>query len=137
MTRTLLLCSLIAFCLLFSRAEVQNTLDGHRVGNEAGNRFLVLDGMLHRIPNDATFANLFKDWEVETGSWVNTISIGESIDDGAFLFQSEDKSDTIYLLNRGKKRPILSFDKYGFNKGKVLVVPAAAVNAVPLGDSLQ
>jgi len=107
--------------------------------------YLIDQGLRRKIPNPTTMNNLFQDWSsiVETAD-TDTIRLSFEIDDGAVLFENDEEAKvngfrTVYLIDRGTKRPIRSkeiFAKYNFNAKAVQTFPKLLVDSIETGDAL-
>jgi len=107
--------------------------DGTRVNDDSsGIVYLAIDGMLRRIPDPATYDNLFV-----AGASVGHVGslppdiypIGPMITIGAYLAQ--DGAGKVYLMVDGVKRWIVSpaaAARFSFDLGKVQSVPAATLD---------
>jgi hypothetical protein len=101
------------------------------------------DGYRRLVPFPSTFINLFTDSaltkDLEVSDMVQDIAEGPALDDGAILIRGI-SSESIYLLDQGKKRFIAGqdvMDKYGFNKDCVVLVQQILINAIPTGDDWE
>src|SRR5436305_6451340 len=98
------------------------------------------NGYRRLVPFPLTFMNLFQDHAVFQGvlvaEGVADMAEGPALDDGAILVRGMCSED-IYLMDKGKKRPISSasiMDKYGFDEASVVVVPQILVDSIPMGE---
>ncbi|WP_412024307.1 hypothetical protein [Burkholderia cepacia] len=116
--------------------------DGIRVrSHQSTNLYLVVNGVLHYIPNPDTYFNLFPSWE---GIFIDdylTTHIPKSIplSVGASLIRG-DSSPLRYLLTNGEKRAIpddIIFKKFDFDPSKVKVIPDSVVESLPTGEDID
>src|SRR5947209_17703808 len=97
-------------------------------------------GYRRMVPFPLTFMNLFQDHAVFQGvlvaEGVADMAEGLDLDDGAILVRGMFSED-IYLMDKGRKRPITSasiMDKYGFDEASVVGVRQILVDSAPMGE---
>ena len=104
----------------------------------SGYIYLVEGGVLHWIPDMATYTNLFKDITAHRDEVnLDRIDKGEDFSPGAILGRDE-TTGNIYLISNNKKRFIVDMDvyrKYGF--GNYTNMAPVALNAIPDGDPIR
>ncbi|WP_147263441.1 hypothetical protein [Roseimicrobium gellanilyticum] len=107
---------------------------------EQGAVFLIDTGFKRLIGTPQIFNRLFADWKtIDLQSELDSIPNGPPLSDGAVLVSAEG-GDKIYLVDRGVRRLIGSdelFEKYGFNRKKIAVVPPLVLESVPAGRPLS
>jgi hypothetical protein len=98
------------------------------------------NGYRRLVPFPSTFISLFKDSTLDQdlldADMVAEMAEGPPLDEGAILIRGI-SSESIYLIDQGKKRSIASQEvmgKYGFNEDCVIVVPQILINSIPTGD---
>jgi hypothetical protein len=116
-------------------------LNGRRIKHpDKGAVFLVDTGFKRLITTPQIYNRLFVDWKsIEPVQDVESIPNGPPLSDGAVLVSAEG-GDKLYLVDRGVRRLIGSdelFEKYGFNRKKVAVVPPLVLESVPAGRPLS
>jgi hypothetical protein len=116
-------------------------LNGRRIKHpDKGAVFLVDTGFKRLITTPQIYNRLFVDWKsIEPVEDIESIPNGPPLSDGAVLVSAEG-GDKLYLVDRGVRRLIGSddlFEKYGFNRKKVAVVPPLVLESVPAGRPLS
>jgi hypothetical protein len=116
-------------------------LNGRRIKHpDKGAVFLVDTGFKRLITTPQIYNRLFVDWKsIEPVQDIESIPNGPPLSDGAVLVSAEG-GDKLYLVDRGVRRLIGSdelFEKYGFNRKKVAVVPPLVLESVPAGRPLS
>lgn len=124
-----------------SAAVPRNDLNGRRVKHpEQGAVFLIDSGFKRLITTPQIFNRLFTDWKsIEALTDLDSIPNGPPLSEGAVLVSAEG-GDKIYLVDRGVRRLVGSdplFEKYGFNRKKIAVVPPLVLESVPAGRPLS
>lgn len=122
-------------------AAPRTDLNGRRVKHpEQGAVFLIDTGFKRLITTPQLFNRLFTDWKsIEPLADLESVPNGPPLSDGAVLVTAEG-GDKIYLVDRGVRRLIGSdqvFEKYGFNRKKIAVVPPLVLESVPAGRPLS
>jgi hypothetical protein len=120
-------------------------LAGLKVRTSGATAIYLIDGNGYRrlIPFPSTFINLFNDSALDEAllktDMVADIAEGPALDDGAVLIRAV-SSESLYLMDKGKKRPIAGqrvMDKYGFCEAYVVSVPQIVIDAIPTGDAWE
>ena len=116
-------------------------LAGHLIQADGAVYLVEGDGTCRWIPDPQTLSNLFTT--VVVGSvWVcipavnniNDIDRGPDITSGAIL-ASPDMAQ-VYLIDNGHKRLITNFEKFHFDRERVVLVPDIALSYVPSGPNM-
>ena len=101
--------------------------------------YLVLDGKRYRIPDEATYANLFRDRSrIETID-LSAIPVGGTLSGYAKLARSAD-APAVYLLTNDRKHWITSpqaMDHYNFDWNKIAILPRPVLDSQPRGGDLS
>lgn len=118
----------------------RNDLNGRRIKHpEKGAVYLIDTGFKRLITTPQIYNRLFTEWKsIEPMGDLEVIPNGPPLSDGAVLVSTEG-GDKVYLVDRGVRRLIGSdqvFEKYGFNRKKVAVVPPLVLESVPAGRPL-
>lgn len=116
-------------------------LNGRRIKHpDKGAVFLVDTGFKRLVTTPQIYNRLFVDWNsIAPMADLESIPNGPPLSDGAVLVSAEG-GDKLYLVDRGVRRLIGSdelFEKYGFNRKKVAVVPPLVLESVPAGRPLS
>ncbi|QIF00117.1 hypothetical protein [Roseimicrobium sp. ORNL1] len=116
-------------------------LNGRRIKHpDKGAVFLVDTGFKRLVSTPQIYNRLFVDWKsIEPVKDIESIPNGPPLSDGAVLVFAEG-GDKLYLVDRGVRRLIGSdelFEKYGFSRKKVAVVPPLVLESVPAGRPLS
>jgi hypothetical protein len=116
-------------------------LNGRRIKHpDKGAVFLVDTGFKRLVSTPQIYNRLFVDWKsIEPVQDIESIPNGPPLSDGAVLVSAEG-GDKLYLVDRGVRRLIGSdelFEKYGFSRKKVAVVPPLVIESVPAGRPLS
>ena len=96
--------------------------------------FLVLDGMLRRIPDEGTFLRLFKAVTDRADIVPTVLPLGPELDRDAELIQASD--GRVYLVSGNERRHVrdqAAMCVYGFEESEVIGVPDEFVLAIPSG----
>jgi hypothetical protein len=117
---------------------VRPDLNGHRIepsstSSEAGQVFLILDGVRRHIPDNPTYDNLFID--------PRAIDKGDPITQGAILMNvvNPPPNSPTYLLIDKTKRHISTFDtfnRFHFAINKIVHIPQVVLDAIPDGPEI-
>jgi hypothetical protein len=97
------------------------------------------DGTARRIPDPATYDNLFRDSSGIMAVDPATVTSSPALTSGAYLGWDGVAGDPIYLVTNSQKRHILSpavIDKFWFNTSKVTTVEKSTLDALPDGPDL-
>lgn len=101
---------------------------------------MVDTGFKRLITTPQIYNRLFVDWKsIEAVKDLESIPNGPPLSDGAVLVSAEG-GDKLYLVDRGVRRLIASdelFEKYGFDRKKIAVVPPLVLESVPAGRPLS
>lgn len=120
-------------------------LAGLKVRTIGATAIYLIDGNGYRrlIPFPSAFINLFNDSALDEAllkaNMVADIAEGPALDDGAVLVRAV-SSETLYLMDKGKKRPIAGqrvMDKYGFCEAYVVTAPQIVIDAIPTGEAWE
>jgi hypothetical protein len=116
-------------------------LNGRRVKHpEQASVYVIDTGFKRLIATPQIFNRLFASWaSIEPIAELDSIPSGPALSDGAVLATTEG-GDKIYLVDRGVRRLIGSdqvFEKYGFDRKKIAVVPPLVLESVPAGRPLS
>jgi hypothetical protein len=101
---------------------------------DANQFFLVLDGMLRRIPDEGTFLRLFRAITNRTDIVPAVLPVGPELDRDAELLQASD--GRVYLVSGNERRHIrdqAAMCMYGFEESAVIGVPDEIILAIPSG----
>jgi hypothetical protein len=97
------------------------------------------EGYRRRIADQTTYNLLFRDWSGIVDANIDQIAQGPPIGPGAVLVRGH-WSETIYLLDGGKRRLITSaaiMDKYWFKWDRVCVMTHSVVEKIPMGEDWE
>jgi len=92
-------------------------------------------GYRRRIANQTTYNRLFRDWSGIIDLNLHDIAQREALAPGTLLVRA-DRSDTVYLVDAGRRRRISNaavMDKYWFNWLTVCVMREPLVERIPMG----
>src|SRR5262245_17557134 len=120
---------------------IRTDLDGLRV--RFPNRvatWLIDQGIRRGIPDEATYNNLFKDWNgIYYDINIDEIDAGDDVTSGAILARGVGEGVGTWLITNGVKRSIPSdelFNRYYFDWGKIQYIPASVLDGIPSGPDL-
>ena len=119
----------------------RNDLNGRRIKHpEQGAVYVVDTGFKRLVTTPQIFNRLFANWNsIEARADLESIPNGPPLSNGAVLVSAEG-DDKVYLVDRGVRRLVGSdelFEKYGFNRKKIAVVPPLVLESVPAGRPLS
>ncbi|HSI63809.1 MAG TPA: hypothetical protein VLE43_11840 [Candidatus Saccharimonadia bacterium] len=122
-------------------AAPRHDLNGRRVKHpEQAAVYFIDTGFKRLVTTPQIFNRLFVSWtSIEPMTDLESIPSGPPLSEGAVLVTAEG-GDKIYLVDRGVRRLIGSdqlFEKYGFNRKKIAVVPPLVLESVPAGRPLS
>ena len=92
-------------------------------------------GYRRRIANHTTYNRLFRDWSSIIDLNLRRIAQRAALAPGTLLVRA-DRSDTVYLVDAGRRRRISNgavMDKYWFNWLEVCVMLEPLVERIPMG----
>lgn len=115
--------------------------DGQRITGTGKGVYLVWDGQLRGVPNEATYNNLFINWDnIKTDEYViNNMPEGEPLSDGAVLAKGSRRS-LAFLVTNGQKHPIFerqTFEQFYFAGNKIQNVSQVIIDYVPNGNEVR
>jgi hypothetical protein len=118
-------------------------LAGHPIWNAARTYAYLVegDGTFRWIPDPTTLQNLWGE-VYQAPTLTTTIEQGDQgpqITSGAILASSETDVDVaqVYLIDNGHKRLITNFEKFPFERARVVLVPDIALSFVPSGPNIS
>lgn len=122
-------------------ATPRHDLNGRRVKHPAHAAVYFIDtGFKRLVTTPQIFNRLFVNWtSIEEMTGLEGIPSGPPLSDGAVLVTAEG-GEKIYLVDRGVRRLIGSeqmFEKCGFNRKNIAVVPPLVLESVPAGRPLS
>jgi hypothetical protein len=125
-----------------SSAKPRPDLAGHRLRRPGGRTVYLVDPVGHRrrTPDHLAYARLFRDGSRITDYWgLEAIVQGPSFAANTMLVRGH-ASETLYLLDRGRKRRIAgvaTLHKYSLEPDRVFVVRQPLIDAMPCGTDWE
>lgn len=113
--------------------------DGLRVkGSDSGAIYLVINGILRWIPNEATYNSVFSNWSniVVSDYLVNSVPSGEPLSNGSVLVKDATHA-AIYLVTLGCKMWVpnpATMEKFSFASPKI--VPSVVIQFLRSGPDV-
>jgi hypothetical protein len=116
-------------------------LAGYRIMSPGYADIYLIDpqGYRRRIEDHRTYNHLFRDWSGIVDASLDHIAQRPSLGLGTILLRG-DRSDTIYLLDQGRRRLITSsaiMAKYWFKWDRVCVMTQTLIDRVPTGEDWE